>query len=149
MPWEKLGGNTQEPGVAVPALDAKMMPTATSQEPLSRSDQIRSSRLFQTHSSSSSSNMHHINRIQQQKGQLNEALMDSPGTVSMTGPYNNMLTMKLLLGACTGKGELRRIAPMSPYRARASAKMRIRIIPTKSLGCCALALRVHTMTSVY
>ena len=29
---------------------------------------------------------------------------------------------------------------MSPYRARASAKMRMRIIPTKSLGCCALAL---------
>jgi len=28
-----------------------------------------------------------------------------------------------------------------PYRARASAKMRIRIIPTKSFGCCALALQ--------
>ena len=31
-------------------------------------------------------------------------------------------------------------APIRPYNARASAKMRIRIIPTKSLGCCALAL---------
>jgi len=30
---------------------------------------------------------------------------------------------------------------MRPYRARASAKMRMRIIPTKSFGCCALALR--------
>jgi hypothetical protein len=29
---------------------------------------------------------------------------------------------------------------MRPYRARASAKIRIRIIPTNSLGCCALAL---------
>ena len=28
-----------------------------------------------------------------------------------------------------------------PYRASASAKMRMRIIPTKSLGCCALALQ--------
>lgn len=30
---------------------------------------------------------------------------------------------------------------MSPYNANASAKMRIRIIPTKSLGCWALALQ--------
>jgi|EP01046_Picozoa_sp_COSAG06_P016914 hypothetical protein len=27
-------------------------------------------------------------------------------------------------------------ATMSPYRPRASAKMRMRIIPTKSFGCC-------------
>lgn len=33
------------------------------------------------------------------------------------------------------------IPTMRPYRARASAKIRIRIIPTKSLGCCALALQ--------
>ncbi|KVH95986.1 hypothetical protein Ccrd_001930 [Cynara cardunculus var. scolymus] len=32
------------------------------------------------------------------------------------------------------------IPTMRPYRARASAKMRIRIIPTKSFGCCAFAL---------
>lgn len=31
--------------------------------------------------------------------------------------------------------------PMRPYRASASAKMRMRIMPTKSFGCCALALR--------
>jgi hypothetical protein len=31
-------------------------------------------------------------------------------------------------------------SPMRPYSASASAKMRIRIIPTKSLGCWALAL---------
>lgn len=37
---------------------------------------------------------------------------------------------------------------MSPYRARASAKMRMRIIPTKSLGCCALALQCTKQTSV-
>lgn len=33
---------------------------------------------------------------------------------------------------------------MSPYNASASAKMRIRIIPTNSLGCCALALQQTT-----
>ncbi len=32
-------------------------------------------------------------------------------------------------------------SPIRPYRAKASAKMRIRIIPTKSLGCCAFALQ--------
>ena len=36
---------------------------------------------------------------------------------------------------------------MSPYRARASAKMRMRIMPTKSLGCCALALQCTTTVS--
>lgn len=30
-----------------------------------------------------------------------------------------------------------------PYKAKASAKMRMRIIPTKSFGCCALALQVN------
>jgi hypothetical protein len=29
---------------------------------------------------------------------------------------------------------------ISPYKASASAKMRIRIIPTNNLGCCAFAL---------
>ena len=33
-------------------------------------------------------------------------------------------------------------APIRPYRARASAKMRIRIMPTNSFGCCAFALQV-------
>lgn len=32
-------------------------------------------------------------------------------------------------------------SPIRPYSARASAKMRIRIIPTNSLGCCAFALQ--------
>lgn len=32
------------------------------------------------------------------------------------------------------------IPTMRPYKASASAKMRIRIIPTNSFGCCALAL---------
>lgn len=32
------------------------------------------------------------------------------------------------------------IPTMRPYNARASAKMRIRIIPTNSFGCCAFAL---------
>lgn len=31
-------------------------------------------------------------------------------------------------------------ATISPYNPRTSAKMRIRIIPTKSLGCCAVPL---------
>lgn len=34
----------------------------------------------------------------------------------------------------------RMIPTIRPYKAKASAKMRIRIIPTKSFGCCALAL---------
>nr|DAD24625.1 TPA_asm: hypothetical protein HUJ06_026089 [Nelumbo nucifera] len=38
----------------------------------------------------------------------------------------------------------RMIPTMRPYRARASAKMRMRIIPTNSFGCCALALKITT-----
>jgi hypothetical protein len=33
---------------------------------------------------------------------------------------------------------------MRPYRASASAKMRMRIMPTKSFGCCAFALPTPT-----
>jgi len=45
-------------------------------------------------------------------------------------------------------GKEKRIAPISPYRARASAKIRIRIIPTNSLGCCAFALHEEGQQSV-
>lgn len=36
-------------------------------------------------------------------------------------------------------------SPIRPYSARASAKIRIRIIPTNSLGCCALALSKQSL----
>jgi hypothetical protein len=37
---------------------------------------------------------------------------------------------------------------ISPYKASASAKMRIKIMPTKSLGCWALALQTKTSLHV-
>jgi hypothetical protein len=39
--------------------------------------------------------------------------------------------------------EERMIPTMRPYKAKASAKMRMRIIPTKSFGCCAFALQKY------
>ena len=110
------------PGLALPALPARMMPTtrqAQRQHAASRNGEAKTD-------------------TRRRGREAHTARPFSPAIPSCKILYT--LQKFVYVGFCTAS------APIRPYSARASAKIRIRIMPTKSLGCCALALRTRTRT---
>ena len=104
------------PGFALPALPARMMPTA---KPTAGQFGL---------------NSHVHTETTRQLARAEQTMVDSQYRVAAA---SNITSNKISPCHCSS-------APIRPYSASASAKMRMRIMPTKSLGCCALALQRAT-----